>query len=274
MKTKKRVLSIFGNIIAVLLSLVILIPFITILLNSFKTQAESYTMSLSLPEKFMWENYLVVIERGKLGLAFVNSFSYAFFSTVLLVIVTLMAAYVVARSRRKVMSFIYYFIIFGIALPINNITLMKVMSVLGLLNTRVGIIILYAAIGIPVSFFIGHGFIQGIPRELDEAAVIDGCGPKKLFASVILPLLKPVVATLLVLNFMGTWNDFTMAIYYLNGSDKMPMTLAVYNFFGQFTQSWNLVCADIVLTALPVLIVYILGQRFIVDGMTSGAVKG
>jgi len=274
MKTKKRMLSIFGNLIAWLLSIVILLPFVTILLNSFKTQAESYTMSLSLPDKIMWENYQVVIERGKLGLAFINSFTYSFFSTILLVIITLMAAYVVARSRRKIMSLIYYFIIFGIALPINNITLMKVMSALKLLNTRTGIIILYAAIGIPISFFIAHGFIRSIPRELDEAAVIDGCGPMRLFISVILPLLKPVIATLMVLNFMGTWNDFTMAIYYLNGSDKMPMTLAVYNFFGQFTQSWNLVCADIVLTALPVLIVYIFGQKFIVDGMTSGAVKG
>lgn len=274
MKGKKILFAILKNFIACLLSIVIIIPFLIVLLNSLKTQGESYTMSFSLPEHLMWENYQVVIERGKLGLAFFNSFTYAFFSTALLIIITLMAAYVVARSRRKVMGFLYYFLIFGIALPINNITLMKVMSTIGLLNTRFGIIILYAAIGIPISFFIAHGFVQSIPRELDEAAVIDGCGPWQLFIRIIAPLLKPIFATLFVLNFMGTWNDFTMAIYYLNDSKKMPMTLAVYNFFGQYTQSWNLVCADIMLTALPVLIVYILGQKYIVDGMTSGAVKG
>jgi raffinose/stachyose/melibiose transport system permease protein len=274
MNGKKLIFAIIKNSIAVLLSVIISIPFIIVLLNSFKTQGESYTMSFSFPKKIMWENYQVVIDRGKLGLAFFNSFFYSFFSTLLLIIITLMAAYVVARSRRKIMSMIYYFIIFGISLPINNITLMKVMSVLGLFNNRVGIIILYAAIGIPISFFIAHGFIQGIPREMDEAAIIDGCNAWQLFGKIIVPLLKPVFATLFVLNFMGTWNDFTMAIYYLNDSRKMPMTLAVYNFFGQYTQSWNLVCADIVLTALPVLIVYILGQKYIVDGMTSGAVKG
>lgn len=274
MNGKKLFFAIIKNFIAVLLSVIISIPFIIVLLNSLKTQGESYTMSFSLPKKIMWENYQTVIERGKLGLSFFNSFCYSLFSSLLLIIITLMAAYVVARSRRKIMGMIYYFIIFGISLPINNITLMKVMSALGLFNNRIGIIILYAAIGIPISFFISHGFIQGIPREMDEAAIIDGCGAWQLFGKIIVPLLKPIFATLFVLNFMGTWNDFTMAIYYLNDSRKMPMTLAVYNFFGQFTQSWNLVCADIVLTALPVLIVYILGQKYIVDGMTSGAVKG
>lgn len=274
MRIKKCIFKIVQNLAAWMLTIVIIIPFVIVLLNSVKTQGESYTMSLSLPKKIMWENYAIVAERGKLPLAFVNSFSYALFSTIIVILFATMAAYVVARSRRKSFHFIYYMLILGIALPVNNITLMKVMSMLGLLDKRIGIIILYAALGIPISFFIAHGFILDLPRELDEAAVIDGCGPMQLFTKVIFPLLKPVVSTLFVLDFMGTWNDFTMAIYYLNGSKKMPMTLAVYNFFGQYTQSWNLVCADIVLTALPILVVYLLGQKYIVAGMTSGAVKG
>ena len=109
---------------------------------------------------------------------------------------------------------------------------------------------------------------------LDEAAIIDGCGPIRLFYSVILPLLAPVIVTAAVLNFVGIWNDFLLPLYYLNNSGYWPMTLAVYNFFGQFQQDWNLVSADIVLTVLPVLLIYLLGQRFIVSGLTAGAVKG
>lgn len=274
MRKKKFIIRLLQNIIAWMLTIVIILPFLIVLLNSFKSQGEAYLMDFSLPEKFLFENYATVIERGHLLKGFLNSFSYALLSTVLLIVVCLLAAYVIARAGRRSCRMLYYLLIAGIALPVNNITLMKVMSTFGLLNTRTGIIILYAALGIPTSFFIAHGFVCVIPRELDEAAVIDGCGAFSLFGRIIFPLMKPVVATLFVLNFMGTWNDFTMAVYYLNGSDKMPMTLAVYNFFGQYTQSWNLVCADIILTVLPVLVVYILGQKYIVSGMTSGAVKG
>lgn len=274
MRKKRFFKRLFQNLAAWLLSIVIIVPFLIVLVNSFKSQGEAYLMDFTLPEKFLIENYQTVIERGHLLKGFVNSFSYAFFSTILVIIAAFLAAFVAARAKRRSVQIIYYFLIAGIALPVNNITLMRVMSFLGLLNTRIGIIILYAAMAVPISFFISHGFVTGIPRELDEAAVIDGCGPWGLFSRVICPLMKPVAATLFVLNFMGTWNDFTMAIYYLNGSDKMPVTLAVYNFFGQYTQSWNLVCADIILTVLPVLVVYVLGQKYIVSGMTSGAVKG
>ena len=159
-------------------------------------------------------------------------------------------------------------------MPINNVSLMKVMQALHLINTRGGIILLYAAINIPLSLFLAYGFIDTIPREIDEAAVIDGCTPWQLFTQVIAPLLKPIVSTLFVLDFMAIWNDFTMPLYYLNNSQKWPMTLAVYNFFGAFQNSWNLVAADIMLTLLPVLIVFVLEQKYIVGGVSAGAVKG
>ena len=158
-------------------------------------------------------------------------------------------------------------------MPVNYISLMKVMQFTHLINTRLGIILLYTAFALPISVFIAYGFIDTIPRELDEAAIIDGCNPSSLYFRIVFPLLKPIIATLFVLNFMSTWNDFTMSIYFLNESSKWPMTLAVYNFFGQFSTQWNLVCADIVLTCIPVLIVFILGQKYIVSGMTSGSVK-
>jgi raffinose/stachyose/melibiose transport system permease protein len=271
---KKSIGSIVANIVTVFISLLVLIPMVVLLLNSFKTQGESNKMSLSLPKEWILANYKTVIEQGKLISSFLNSLLYATCSVLIIVIVVAAAAFVIARNRKGINNLIYYFILSGIAIPINNVALMKVLQALNLVNTRIGIILVYAAINIPLSLFLSYGFISTIPREIDEAAVIDGCGPIKLFVKIILPLLKPIISTLFVLNFMAVWNDFTMPLYYLNNSTKWPMTLAVYNFFGAFENSWNLVSADIILTLLPVLIVFILGQKYIVGGVAAGSVKG
>lgn len=271
---KKRIITILQNLVAWIFSAIIVIPIIIIALNSFKNVRESNSMDFHLPSVWEFSNYLDVIKRGNLLIGFRNSFSYALISTLLLLAVTLPCAFILQRRASRLYRILYYVLIIGIALPLNNIALMKVMVGLHLMNTRTGIYLLYAAIGLPLSVFIAHGFMSGIPRELDEAAVIDGCNAWNLFLKVILPLLKPVASTLFILNFLNTWNDFTMAIYFLNGSDKMPVTLSVYNFFGQYQKSWNLVCADIMLTALPVLVVYLFAQKYIIQGLTSGAVKG
>jgi raffinose/stachyose/melibiose transport system permease protein len=271
---KKSTGSIIANIVAIFISLLVLIPILVLFLNSFKAQGESNKMSLSLPKKWIFENYKTVIEQGKLISSFFNSLLYATCSVLIIVIVVAAAAFVIARNRKGINNFIYYFILSGIAIPINNVALMKVLQVFHLVNTRLGIILVYAAINIPLSLFLSYGFISTIPREIDEAAVIDGCGPVRLFIKIILPLLKPIISTLFVLNFMAVWNDFTMPLYYLNNSGKWPMTLAVYNFFGAFENSWNLVSADIILTLLPVLVVFILGQKYIVGGVSAGSVKG
>lgn len=272
--SKKTIKSIVANTATIFISLIILIPLVVLFLNSFKTQGESNKMSLALPSTWQFENYKTVIEQGKLVSSFFNSLLYATASVVIIVIVVSAAAFVIARNRKGINNLIYYFIISGIAIPINNVALMKVLQALNLVNTRIGVILVYAAINIPLSLFLCYGFISTIPREIDEAAVIDGCGPIKLFVQIILPLLKPIMSTLFVLNFMAVWNDFTMPLYYLNNSAKWPMTLAVYNFFGAFENSWNLVSADIMLTLLPVLIVFILGQKYIVGGVAAGSVKG
>lgn len=164
--------------------------------------------------------------------------------------------------------------VLGIAMPINFVTLTKVMQFTHIINTQLGIIVLLTVISLPFSVFLLHGYIGSVPRELDEAGIVDGCSPFRLFRTIVLPLLAPVLATVGVLNFMNAWNEFVIPLYYLNDSGKWPMTLAVYNFFGQFQVSWNLVSADIVLTTLPVIVIYLLGQKYIISGMTSGSVKG
>lgn len=273
-KTGKTICHILGNAVAAMISLIVIIPLLVLFLNSFKTSGEANRMTLSLPKEWMFENYGKVIEQGKLLSSFLNGLMYAFCSVIIIVVLVSAAAFVISRNQKGINRFLYYFIISGIAMPINNVALMKVLQALHLVNTRIGIILLYAAINIPLSLFLAYGFIGTIPREIDEAAVIDGCKPGQLFLRVIAPLLKPIVSTLFVLDFMAVWNDFTMPLYYLNNSRKWPMTLAVYNFFGAFEYSWNLVAADIILTLAPVLLVFIIGQKYIVGGVSAGSVKG
>lgn len=259
---------------ALLACLIMVIPVYLIVTNAFKSAAQASSMGIALPTSIHLENFSTVVEKGKLATSFLNSVLYASCSTILATLFAAMAAYVLSRNPTRLNRFLYFFLIMGIALPINFFTLTKVMQVTHLINTKVGIIILYTATQIPFSVFLIYGFVESVPRELDEAAIIDGCRPLQLFVRIILPLLTPVLVTTGILNFLGVWNDFLLPLYYLNNSANWPMTLAVYNFFGQYQQSWNLVSADILLTILPVIVVYLAGQRFILSGLASGAVKG
>ncbi len=274
MKRTRLLKSVGVNVLAWILSLLLLAPLLLILLNSFKTSTAASDMNLALPANPEWANYSVVIEKGKLGITFLNSLCYSVSSVLLCTLLSAMVSYVLSRNRRKLHRFLYMFIVLGIAMPINFVSLMTVMQALRLMNSRIGIVLLYTATQIPFNVFLIHSFVSKIPEDIDEAAIIDGASAPGMFVRIVLPLLKPVLVTVMVLTFLNTWNEFVMPLYFLDSSDKWPMTLAVYNFFGMYFKEWNLVCADIVLTSAPVILVYLLGQKYIVSGMTAGAVKG
>lgn len=273
-KTKKITLNILKNVLAWAFSLLMLIPLVLIVVNAFKTDAEALTMTLSLPKTWDFSNFAVVIEKGKLGRSFLNSLLYAGSATVLTVLLGSMAAYVFARRRGKKETRMYMYMVLGIVIPINYVALMKVMQVTQLNDTAIGIILLYVALQLPFTVFLLYGFVSKVPVDLDEAAVLDGCGPWRLFFNIVMPMMKSSMITAAVLCFLNTWNEFVMPLYFLNSSEKWPMTLAVYNFFGQYSKSWNLICADILLTCLPVIVMYLICQKYIVGGQTAGAVKG
>lgn len=271
----KRLFKTVGiNVVAWIISIILITPLILIFLNSLKTSQAAAEMNLSLPDSIHLENFSTVIERGKLGTAFLNSLTYSVFSVLLCTLTSSMAAFVLSRNRSKANKIIYFLIVLGITMPINFIATMKVMQMLDIINTKAGIILLYASIQTPFNVFLIYSFVGKVPRDIDEAAIIDGCSPLRLFFSIVFPLLKPVLVTVMVLTFLNTWNEYIMPLYFLGNSENWPMTLAVYNFFGMYFRDWNLVCADIFLTSLPVIIVYLCGQKYIVSGMTAGAVKG
>ena len=275
MKVKKTILAIVRNLIAWIFSAICLIPLLLILFNSLKDKKAASKMNLHLPDlPIQWSNFVKVIEKGKLATSFFNSLIYSAGSVILCVLFAALAAYVLSRNQTKLNKFLYMFIVLGITLPVNYVALTRVLQFLHLNNTAIGIILLYTGTQLPFMTFLIHGFVAKVPVELDEAAVIDGCGPVHLFFLIVFPILKPAIATSTVLTFLNTWNEFVSPLYFLNRTEQWPMTLSVYNFFGMYFKDWNLVCADILLTSLPVLIVYLLGQKYIVSGMTAGAVKG
>lgn len=254
--------------------LIALAPIYLVFVNALKTQPEASSMGVELPMNPQWGNFGTVVDQGKLVTAFFNSALYSIGGTVLAVLVSALAAYVLARHRSRRHVIIYLLLIMGIAIPTNYVTLMKVMQITHLIDSQIGMILLYAATQIPFSVFLIYAFIDSLPQELDEAAFIDGCSPIRTFFSIILPVLTPVLATCGILSILNIWNEFLMPLYFLNSTGTWPMTLAVYGFFGQFQSDWSLVSADIVLTILPVILIYVVAQRWILSGLSAGAVKG
>ena len=200
MRSRGRITALILNLTAIILSLIFIIPMVVIFINSFKSPAESNTMSMRLPTEWMFENYSVVVERGKVFASFLNSFCYAACSAILIVVLVAMAAFVLSRNRSGINRFIYYFIILGIAMPVSNVPLMKVMKALHIINTRPGIILLYAAINIPISLFIVYGFVASIHKEIDEAAIIDGATLLQRIRYVDLPAIVPTAVIMLILE--------------------------------------------------------------------------
>lgn len=271
---RKKLIALLKAAVLWMISILVFIPLLIILLNSFKTQGESVAMKLSLPTQWVFGNYAEVMEKVNIFQAFSNSMIVSISTVLIATTGAALASYVMARRKTKLHRRVYLFFLVGLVAPLNMVPAVLVLQKLHLMNSLLGLILLYAALVTPFTVFLYYGFIGTIPKEIDEAAIIDGCGPIPLFAKVIFPLLKPVTVTVVILNFMNAWNDFITPFYVINESKKMPLTTMVYSFFGQFQRSWNLVCVIMVMILVPIIIVYAFGQKYIITGMTAGAVKG
>jgi raffinose/stachyose/melibiose transport system permease protein len=265
--------AVLRQALCLILCLIVVVPFYVVIINAFKTRGEAARMNISLPAVWVFTNFGEVIKKGKLLQGFLNSLLYAGGSSFLGVLLSAMAAFVICRKRTRLNSLVFYGILCGLFFPVNYVTLIQVLNFFGLNNSRLGVVAVYTSAMIPFCVFIVRNFVLTVPVEMDEAAVIDGAGPIRLFFRIAAPLLRPVLITCFLLQFMGVWSDFLTPLYVVSSSQLWPMNLAVYNFFGKYGSYWNLVFADILLTALPVILLYLAGQRYIVGGMTTGAVK-
>lgn len=262
-------------------SLVVFVPYALVVLTSFMTTRQAGLFQLRLPEEWqIIENYRIVFQRGNILSGFYNSMLITSFSVAIILFCALLLSYYISRAStrskayRKFTSFLYVFILVGMTAPMSLVTTFRLLADLNLINTHLGVVFIYCGMLIPFASFICVGFVKTIPRELDEAAVIDGCGPTRLFFVIIMPLLKPVTFTVFILVFLAVWNDAQVVLFFISNSRNWTMPLMIYNFFGFFRADWNLIFGCVLLTTLPVLLIYLFGQRFIIDGMVAGSVKG
>lgn len=255
-----------------LASLVFFIPLYMVVINSFKTRREAGFFSISLPSNWQFENYLEVFKSANILRAFNNGLIISVGSGIIIILLASLAAYVLGRSREQWAPVFYYLFLSGLVIPVAFIPTYLVLEYMSLLNSYAGLILVAATYGLPMSIFLYTGFVKTIPRELDEAAVLEGCPPLTFFLQILFPLMKPVTMTLVVFNFVGSWNDIQIPLYF-SSSDKWALPLTVYNFYGAHASSWNLIFADIVITILPLLLLYLFAQKYITAGMTAGAVK-
>ncbi len=273
-KAKRMLGNIVKEVLMWVLALAVIVPFLIVLLNAFKTKAEAYTMSLSFPAALHWENFAKVWQDGNILRSYGNSLFISVLAVAISVICSALCAFVLSRNRNKINHALYIYFSLGLMFPLSMVTVVKVMRTIGLYNNRFGVVLLFSALMIPLSIFLYYGFVSGIPCELDEAAIVDGAGSVRLFFQIILPVMKPVTVTVIMINFLSAWNDFTVPLYLLPDPDKAVVVQQVYNFYGTFTASWNLVCVTILYAIAPILVVYIIGQKYIISGMVAGAVKG
>ena len=274
---KRRLLEIimwFGTVI-------VFIPYLLVVLTSFKTNREAGQFRLTLPTEWhIVDNYQLVFERGDILLGLFNSILIAAIAVAVILFSSMLLSYYIGRASKisrmhnKFTGWLYIFIVLGMTAPISLVTTYQLLTRLDLIGTKPGVIFIYAGMLIPFATFIFVGFFKTIPRELDEAAVIDGCGPVRLFFVIIMPLLKPVTFTCFILVFMAVWNDAQTILFFLGNSSDWTMPLMIYKFFGYFRADWNLIFGSVVLTTLPVLVAYLFGQKYIIEGMTAGSVKG
>ena len=273
MRQKKIRLYIFETCLW-LISLVVLLPLLLILVNALKTPAETNVLTLNLPQKWQFVNFIEVFRKTNIIHSFFDSLLVTVLSIGLSVFLGTIAGYVLSRNRDSFNNKIYAFFLAGMIVPVQIIALVQVLQVVHMMDNYAGLILAYTAMFIPQSVFMVYGFVSTIPKDMDEAAIMDGASPWNLFIKIMMPLLKPIIVTLFITQFVFVWNDFQMPLYLIKSSKNWTIVLGVYNFMGQYNSQWNMVCAYILLCTLPVVIVYLMGQKYIIDGMVAGAVKG
>lgn len=275
MSKKRKRINLLGDILGCLAALVIfIIPFYFMFLTALKDKKSANLMKLSIPETFHWENFAEVWEKSDLLLAYKNSILLTAISVVLLILVGSMAGYVLQRRNDKVTSTANALVMTGLMIPPAILPTIWIMQKIGIYKTMIGMSLVEVALQIPFTIMLYRGFMSSVPVELEEAGYIDGCTVPGLFAKIVFPLLKPVTSTVIILNAVNIFNDFTNPLYFLPGAKNVTVQLTLYNFNGRFSSSYNLLFADVLLITIPMLILFIFFNKKIVDGMVAGAVKG
>nr|WP_064245758.1 carbohydrate ABC transporter permease [Rhizobium leguminosarum]OAP96534.1 ABC transporter [Rhizobium leguminosarum] len=266
-----------GAIALAVAAVIFVMPFVFVALQAVKSKSEASRLDFELPEQWLfWDNLIAVFTARdyQLALAYFNSTLITVVSVTILILLSAMVGYVMQR-RKTVWNRVAFIALFmGLMMPPAVVPTIGLLQEIGLFKTMTGMILIQVAYNLSFSTLLYRSFISTIPRDLDEAALIDGAKPRQIFFRVILPLLKPVTVTNIVVQSIAIFNDFTNPLYYLPGKENVTVQLTLYNFQSMYTSQYNLLFMNILLVTIPPLVVFIFFNRQIVAGMTAGAVKG
>ncbi len=268
---------VLGSVSIVAFTIFFLVPFAFIFLIAVKDQQQAAELSFSWPTHFqLWQNLKDTISSRDyiLVIAFINSTILTVASVTIMVVLGAMVAYILQRRRSRLNGVINLLVLSGLIIPPAVVPTIWVLQRLHIFKTLPGLILVVATFGLAFCILLFRAFIATIPRDLDEAAMIDGASPLRIFFRVIFPLLRPVIVTVIVVQSVVVFSDFVDPLYFLPGDQNATVQLTLFNFKSQFTQQYNLLFMDILLITIPPLIMFLFFNRQIVAGLSSGAVKG
>lgn len=272
---KNKIKSVLTVIMIILAGIFILFPLYILVSTALKSPEDMIKSTLALPTKFRFDNFTEAIKLTNFFQAFRNSLVITSISVLFIILSNSMVAYAIARNRNiKYFNLLYYYFLSAMFVPFQIIMLPLVQQVSSLhLDNIPGIIVLYIVYGLPFNIFLYVGYLKSLPKSLEEAATLDGASIWQVFFQIIFPLLKPINATVGILAFLGCWNDFMLPLIILSKPELSTLPLVQYVFQGQFSTNYNLAFASYMLALAPIIIVYVFAQRFIISGVTNGAIK-
>ena len=275
-KQKKTAKMILHYLVLIILALIWIVPMFTLVATALKSKQDFYSgISLfKLPDKIAWSNFINAIIKGRLFTYMKNDLIVTCLKVPLGIFIGALASFALTRLKIKHRTGLFIFFLIGMMLPMQAalVPINVIYSKLKLVNTYFGLFYVYVGFGISYAILILRGFMNGIPKDIDEAAYIDGCSKWQLFIRIIFPISKPAVATLLITDFLATWNEYLLASVIINDNAKKTIPVGLMTFVGEHGTDYGYLCAGVLISVVPVIIVYLIFQRYFVEGM-AGAVK-
>jgi raffinose/stachyose/melibiose transport system permease protein len=275
-KRKLRFSNLGTYLILSLWVVIVLFPLYTMIVNSLKNQREIFKSPYALPKSLTLSGYQNALSAGRFDLFFRNSLFVTVASLALIILLGSLAAYALARWNSRLSSTLYFIFILGLLIPIRlgTLSIIQLIIALKLNNTLLGLIPIYVAMGIPIAILVITAFIRSLPKDLIDAASIDGASEWQIYSTIILPLVRPALATVAIFNLIPIWNDFWFPLILIRQESSRTIPLGVTLLFGQYQTNWTNILSALSLATMPIIILYLLMASQFIKGLTAGAIKG
>lgn len=273
-KNRNRVNRLIGSLVLFIVGMIMLFPLLAILNISLKTESEFLNFPIRLVREPHLQNFIDAWKNGNMGVYFFNSVYITLVVAISSTLFSALASFPISRKHIKHHQLFFMIFLASMYLPTSFIANIFLLKTIGLINTHLGLILIMSSAGMTLNVFIFTGYIRSIPTELDDAAIIDGCGYIRYFFSIVVHLMKPALATVLIIRLISAWNEFVSPLLYISDRAKRTLTSGIYIYMGTYSNRWTLLTASLLMVAIPMVIAYVLLQRFIIDGMTAGSIKG